>query len=228
MKKSLKFAILIFVSSSTILAILGFLYFKKPSPYLSGQNKEKKPQQTDNLKKDSANQLLDQITQDQNFPESYSKEEKQAVNFERNNSDRSDQESQEDTEATSTPVLPSPSSIASSEPKSSPSQNQPLVPSPVQKESVTLKIAQLGSFKVDLQAQDTAFVILKRAGTENSFEVKYQWYEGLGAFIECIGGICNKDNNYWIFYYNGKYSNVGASSQPVKAGDITSWEFETW
>lgn len=226
MKKSLKFAILIFFSFSVILTIIGFLYFQKPNQYVSVQSKEINSKSTDNLQKDSSNQLIYKAAEDQNFQESPLKEEKQAIDFERNNSDRLYQESQEDTETTSTPALPSSSSIASSEPKSSPSQNQPVVSPPVQKEFATVKIAQLGSFQVDLQDQDNAFTILKRAGMENSFEVKYQWYEGLGAFINCIGGICSQNKNYWVFYYNNQYSLVGASSQPVKAGDIISWEFE--
>ena len=224
MRKSLQFAIVIFWCVLGILLTLSFLFLKKPNPYLSGQNKEKKPQQTDNLKKDVSNQPQDQITQDQNLNLSNTKDEPQANSPDQESSDKFYQSTTETDDEQ--PVLNKISSIASSGPKSSPSQHQPIVPPVVQEKSATVQIAQLGSFKVDLQGQDTAFTILKRAGTENSFEVKYQWYDGLGAFIECLGGICSKNNYYWIFYYNGKFSNVGTSSQEVKAGDVMTWKFE--
>ena len=109
-----------------------------------------------------------------------------------------------------------------------PSTESPPVSPPVQKEHATVKIGQLGSFQVELKENDTAFSILLRAGSENGFDVNYIWYEGLGAFINCIGGICGHDNYYWAFYYNDQYSMVGASNQPVKDKDETTWKFETW
>ena len=81
---------------------------------------------------------------------------------------------------------------------------------------------------VDLETDDTAFSILLKAGQENGFSVDYQTYEGMGAFVTCISGICGHDNYYWAFYYNGGYSMVGASSQSVKDGDETAWKFESF
>ena len=81
---------------------------------------------------------------------------------------------------------------------------------------------------MDLQADDTAFSALLRAGQENGFSIEYQMYEGLGAFVTCIVGICGHDNYYWAFYYNGSYSMVGASAQPVTSGDTMTWKFESF
>ncbi len=225
MRKSLQFAIVIFWCVFGILFSLSFLFIKKPNPYISGQNKENATRQT-NIQNNFSTQPQVKITQDQNLNISNNKDEPKANNPEQESSDKFYQSTTETTNEP--PRLNETSSTTTFEPLSSPSQNQPIVPLVVQEKSAIVQIAQLGSFKVDLQDQDTAFTILQRAGTENSFEVKYQWYNGLGAFIDCLGGICNKSHNYWTFYYNNQYSLVGASSQPIEEGDITTWKFETW
>lgn len=101
-------------------------------------------------------------------------------------------------------------------------------PTPIPQKFVTVEIQGLGSYEVELEDDDTAFLVLLRAGQQNSFSIDYQNYEGLGIFVNCIGGVCSHDNYYWAFYYNGQYSMVGASAQPVSEGDTTTWKFETW
>lgn len=101
-------------------------------------------------------------------------------------------------------------------------------PTPTPQKLATVEIVTVGSYQIELQDNDTAFSILLRTGEENNFAVDYQMYEGLGAFVKCIAGICGHDNFYWAFYYNGQYSSVGASSQPVFQGDVTTWKFESW
>ena len=100
-------------------------------------------------------------------------------------------------------------------------------PTPVV-DQATVTIENVGSYSVNLQESDTAFSILLRAGDENGFDVSYQIYEGLGAFVTCIAGICAHDNFYWAFYYNGGYSMIGASAQSVISGDTTAWKFESF
>ena len=87
-----------------------------------------------------------------------------------------------------------------------------------------MEIQGLAKYQIELKENDTAFSVLIRTGQL----IEYQYYEGLGAFVKCIAGICGHDSYYWAFYYNGQYSMVGASSQPVKEGDITAWKFVSW
>jgi F0F1-type ATP synthase membrane subunit b/b' len=97
----------------------------------------------------------------------------------------------------------------------------------VEKNQATVTIQNVGSFKVILQPNDTAFSILKRASEENSFPITYDSY-GFGVFITSIGGIKPENNQYWAFYHNGLFSNVGASDQPIQKADSTFWQLQTF
>jgi len=98
---------------------------------------------------------------------------------------------------------------------------------PIPQKTATVEIQGLPSYKVNLKENDTAFSVLLRASEENNFTLSYQYYGDLGAMINCISGICGgKDQKYWMFYYNGQFSSVGASSQPVFVNDVTTWKFE--
>jgi TolA-binding protein len=97
----------------------------------------------------------------------------------------------------------------------------------VEKNQAVVTIENLGSYRVDLQSNDNAFTILKRASEQNGFPIEYQEYS-FGVFITSIGGIKPSGNQYWAFYYNGKYSIVGASSQPISKNDTTFWKLESF
>ncbi|MFA5158648.1 MAG: DUF4430 domain-containing protein [Patescibacteria group bacterium] len=97
----------------------------------------------------------------------------------------------------------------------------------VEKNEATVTIQNVGSYKVALESGDNAFSILKRAATEHGFPLTYDTYS-FGVFITGIGGIVPSGNQFWSFYYNGTFSNVGASDQPVKKGDNTFWQLSTF
>ena len=133
--------------------------------------------------------------------------------------------------ATSTPQ-PSPAPTATPTPTptrtSTPTPTPTLTATPTAIEQATVAIENVGTYAVNLENDDTAFSILLCAGQENGFSVDYQTYEDLGAFVNCIAGICSHDNYYWAFYYNAAYSMVGAGAQPVVNGDTTTWKFESF
>lgn len=97
----------------------------------------------------------------------------------------------------------------------------------VTKEQVSVGIQNVGSYKVDVKADDTAFSVLKRAAAANNFSIDYQTFD-FGVFITAIDSIKPADNQYWSFYYNGKYSQAGASDQKVATGDTTFWELASF
>lgn len=98
-------------------------------------------------------------------------------------------------------------------------------PTPTPIPTVTIKIQHLGTFTPAVQAGDTALSVLKRAGSQNGFQVRTTQY-WFGEFVDCIGDLCFDDRHYWAFYFNGQYSNVGASAQSVVAGDTSEWKWE--
>lgn len=129
-----------------------------------------------------------------------------------------DQEEENPTPRPKTPLKPAPQ----------PQVPQP-EPLPIQKpvSQAVVIITSLGNFPVEIKQGDTALDILVKAGKENNFEVKYTLYS-FGAFITQIGNLAGDSSHYWAFYYNGQYSNVGASGQPIKEGDVTTWNYESF
>lgn len=98
---------------------------------------------------------------------------------------------------------------------------------PIILDQATVTIENVGSYKVDLQAGDNAFKVLQRAASQNNFTLKYDTYS-FGVFITSIGNITPKGNQYWAFYFNGAFSQVGASDQPVAKGDSIFWQLASF
>jgi len=92
-------------------------------------------------------------------------------------------------------------------------------------------IIDTGKKKYDFQGQATeginAFEMLKEESQKENFSLSYQ-DSSMGAFIESIDGVKNdsQTSHYWMFYVNGKLSDVGASSYEVKDGDAIKWNYE--
>ena len=98
---------------------------------------------------------------------------------------------------------------------------------PIETNQATITIENVGSYKVDLQSGDNALTVLKRASERNNFQLIYDTYS-FGVFITGIGGINPTGNKYWAFYFNGSFSNVGASEQPMVKGDSIFWQLASF
>ena len=96
------------------------------------------------------------------------------------------------------------------------------------KEQASVIIDGVGSYKVEIETNETAFSLLEKAAKLNGFTIQYSIYEGLGAFITGIAGITPAGNQYWAFYYNGKYSMVGVTAQKIYPDDTTFWRLESF
>lgn len=95
------------------------------------------------------------------------------------------------------------------------------------KYETTLTIEGLGSYKVTVASTDTAFTILKKASDQYGLKIGYDTFS-FGVFVTEIGGLKPVGNQYWAFYYNGKYSQVGATDQKISAGDTIYWRLESF
>lgn len=91
----------------------------------------------------------------------------------------------------------------------------------------TVTIENIGSFKVGIENNDTAFSVLKKAASQNGFNITYDEYS-FGAFLTSIGEIKPSGNQFWAFYYNGAFSNIGASAQPIQENDNIFWQLASW
>lgn len=222
MKKSLKHAILIFFSTATVLFIIfSPIFFKKDQIKSFNHNAVS----AENDKKDISNSSAEVITQLENHFENKSEDKKEPVSLENNNQSNGEEElseNQKEVVETSSFQVDQPSST----PIPSPSSAIIIYSSSATQGFVTVEIQGLSNFQVGFRENDTAFSVLLRAGEENNFTISYQNYGSLGAFISCIADVCSYGNYYWAFYYNGQYSSLGASGQPVADNDTTSWKFE--
>jgi len=117
------------------------------------------------------------------------------------------------------------------EPKPS-SDGSPVV-APIEEHGPVLKTASiaitgLGTFnKVAIKDGDTAMDVLRKVANENGFIIKYKKYS-FGIMITAIGGKKAKGTYYWALYYNGSYSNVGASELKILNNDTIEWRYESW
>ncbi len=214
MKKSLKFAILIFFSTAAVLLIIF-------SPILFKKNKaESLPEIAAVTPAPSISQITNEPTASSSPDESLqeiAKEESIKIPVAR---------------ATATPAsvsvsTPTPTSTPTLMAHETTQTNTQTVTRTLQSVTVKIQGSSINKiYQVEFRENDTAFSVLLRAGEENNFTISYQNYGSLGVFVDCIAGVCGGNNYYWAFYYNGQYSDLGASSQPVSPGDITYWRFE--
>ncbi len=102
---------------------------------------------------------------------------------------------------------------------------QPVQTNPA--ETVEMQISGLGSFTVPITDGENAFDALKEAANENGFRIEYKTYSW-GVMITKIGGTEMQGTYYWALYYNGNYSDVGASDLTVKNNDVIKWSYESW
>lgn len=107
------------------------------------------------------------------------------------------------------------------------SSASPLVTPTIEIKESTVKIENVGTYKVEISSNDTAFLILKRAASQNGFSISYDTYD-FGVFVTSINGIKANDAQFWAFYYNGAFSNVGASDQKVSQDDVISWKLQSF
>lgn len=69
---------------------------------------------------------------------------------------------------------------------------------------------------IEISDGDTAFDVIDKADDK----LKSESYEDLGEFITGIGGVdADPEANFWSFYVNGSFQNMGASSTKVTNGD---------
>ncbi|MEI6040111.1 MAG: DUF4430 domain-containing protein [Candidatus Berkelbacteria bacterium] len=93
------------------------------------------------------------------------------------------------------------------------------------KHEVTVTIKGLGSYQVNIESGDTALSVLKQAAADNKFNLETQSYS-FGDYVTQIGDQKPASNEFWAFYYNGNFSQVGASDQKVSDNDTIFWQLE--
>lgn len=216
MNKRFKHATIIFFLTATVL----FIAF---SPILFKKEKTKKPSEgtvsMEEIKKDIS-ESQKTPTAVETAPENNKEPQKETVAVVEKIQEAPKVVQEEAGETTFSEATESSSSFSSSG-----SSVVTSTPPPVISKSTTLKI-QGSTYQIEIGENDTAFSVLLRAAEENNFTVSYQNYGSLGVFVSCIAGVCANNNCYWAFYYNGQYSNVGASSQRVFDGDTVLWKLE--
>lgn len=87
---------------------------------------------------------------------------------------------------------------------------------------------QLDAYSMDLSEDTSVFQLLQSATDEKKVELKYKDYGGdMGIFVEAIGGVENNmgDNEFWQYWINNNYAQVGPGQHILKPGDQVQWKF---
>lgn len=75
----------------------------------------------------------------------------------------------------------------------------------------------------------TVASFLLECAAHNNISVKANYWQGYQSlFIEAINGVENGENgNYWQYYVNDKYANIGCSNYLLQNNDVVIWRFES-
>ena len=81
---------------------------------------------------------------------------------------------------------------------------------------------------VSLEEGSTVFRLLQQASSQYGFSLGYSDDSSYGAFIEELDGVRNDpgSGSFWLYYVNGNYAILGASSQTLSEGDVILWRYE--
>lgn len=74
----------------------------------------------------------------------------------------------------------------------------------------------------------SVFDLLKKAATDNNFNLEYKDYGGdLGVLVQAIGSKAGnaKTNMFWEYWVNDTHADIGASGYKLKNGDIVEWKY---
>jgi len=83
-------------------------------------------------------------------------------------------------------------------------------------------------FPMEVEENGTVFELLKKASSKHSFSFGYSNNAAYGVFVEELDGVSNNPSasKFWLYYVNGKYASLGASSQKISEGDVILWRYE--
>ncbi len=84
-------------------------------------------------------------------------------------------------------------------------------------------------FPMEMEENSTVFELLQKASNKHGFTFSYSSNAAYGIFVEELDGVRNNPytSKYWLYYINGKYASVGASSQRLSEGDVILWRYES-
>jgi len=85
------------------------------------------------------------------------------------------------------------------------------------------------SYSLEMDKNSTVLQLLQKGSSTYGFSLNYTNNGAYGAFIEEIDGVRNSPTQglYWLYYLNGKYANVGASTQKINEGDTVLWKYQS-
>lgn len=87
---------------------------------------------------------------------------------------------------------------------------------------------KLDTYSMDLSEDTSVFQLLQNATDEKGVELKFKDYGGeMGVFVEAIGGVENnmEDNEFWQYWINNNYAQVGPGQLTLKPGDQVQWKY---
>jgi hypothetical protein len=81
-------------------------------------------------------------------------------------------------------------------------------------------------FETPVKEGENIFDAMNTLKTTGKIDFTTREYLGMGQMILSINGKSSNGDMTWIFYVNGKKSNVGVSAVRISPGDIIEWKYE--
>lgn len=83
-------------------------------------------------------------------------------------------------------------------------------------------------FNIDALSGSTVYEAMLLLHAKGLLPIVFKQFAGLGAFVQSINGLENsaKNNQFWIYYINGKAATLGISSIKLNPNDYITWKYE--
>lgn len=129
-------------------------------------------------------------------------------------------------ESVSAEIIPTETSISST--------NTSTIPSAAEEEkkvSVTLRAVPVGKgaeeYTVNITKGSSVYDVMV-AATDKGFAFTSKSFPGIGRYVKSVLGIPEdkRAGFYWVYYINGKYASQGISDTTIASGDVIMWKFE--
>lgn len=84
---------------------------------------------------------------------------------------------------------------------------------------------KVSTYSLSIDDSPTVLELLNRLAEENNLNLVTKDYD-FGILIEEIGEVKNNQENFWLYFVNGKLGEVSADKYELKKGDRIEWKYE--
>ena len=106
------------------------------------------------------------------------------------------------------------------------------LPAEVEQGLLTVELSATGDSvelaeTVEIEDGATVLDVMEAAAEDGDFEYTTQTAEGLGEYVDTVGGLAGSgDAGFWLYYVNDEAALEGVATLEVEDGDAIEWRYE--